>query len=82
MTQLQVKDLLLQNGDMFALDPSELNVTNVMQHTINTGDNTSIRQQAHQFPFALRSKVVDMTEEMLEQGVTQPSQSPRLQKKI
>ena len=72
----QLKELLLQNGDLFALDPSELGVTNVVQHTINTGDNTPIRQQARRIPFALRSKVDNMTEEMLEQGIIQPSQSP------
>ena len=72
----QLKELLLQNGDLFALDPSELGVTNVVQHTINTGNSTPIRQQARRIPFALRSKVDSMTEEMLEQGVIQPSQSP------
>ena len=72
----QLKELLLQNGDLFALDPSELGVTIVVQHTINTGDSTPIRRQARQIPFALRSKVDNMTEEMLEQGIIQPSQSP------
>ena len=72
----QLKELLLQNGDLFALDPSELGVTNVVQHTINTGDSTPIRQQARRIPFALRSKVDNMTEEMLEQGIIQPSRSP------
>ena len=72
----QLKELLLQHGDLFALDSSEFEVTNVVQHTINTGDNPPIRQQARRIPFALHSKVDDMTEEMLEQGIIQPSQSP------
>ena len=63
----QLKELLLQNGDLFALDPSELGVANVVQHAINTGDSTPIRQQASRIPFVLRSKVDNMTEEMLEQ---------------
>ncbi len=42
----QLKELLLQNGDLFALGPSELGVTNVVQHTINIGNSTPIRQQA------------------------------------
>ena len=71
----QLKELLLQNGDLFALDPSELGVTNVVQHTINTGDSTPTCQQAHRIPFALRSKVDNMME-MLEQCIIQPSQSP------
>ena len=72
----QLKELLLQNGDLFALDPSDRGVTNVVQHTINTGDSTPIRQQARRIPFALRSNVDNMTEEMLEQGIIQPSRSP------
>ena len=65
----QLKELLLQNGDLFALDPSELGVTNVVQHTINTGDSTPIHQQAHRIPVALHTKVDNMMEEMLEQGI-------------
>ena len=68
----QLKELL-QNGDLFALDPSESGVTNIVQHTINTGDSTLIHQQARRIPFALRSKVDNMTEEMLEQCIIQPS---------
>ena len=66
LTVEQKHQLLLQNGDLFALGPSELGVTNVVQHTINTGDSTPTRQQARRIPFALRSKVDNMTEEMLE----------------
>ena len=49
----QLKELLLQNGDLFTLNPSELAVTNIVQHTITTGDSTPIRQQARRIPFAL-----------------------------
>ena len=72
----QLKELLLQNGDLFALGPSKLGVINVVQHTINIGNSTPIRQQARRIPFTLHSKVDNMTEEMLEQGIIQPSQSP------
>ena len=72
----QLKELLLQNGDLFALNPSELGVTNAVQHTINTGHSTPIRQQARRIHVALRSKVDNMMEEMLEQGIIQSSQSP------
>ena len=51
-----------------------------MQHTVNTSDSTPIRQQVSWIPFALRLKVDNMMEEMLEQGITihwiQPLQSP------
>lgn len=67
---------MLQNGDLFALDSSELGVTDIVQHTIDTGDNTPVHQQARRIPFALHAKVEEMTAEMLEQGVIRPSQSP------
>ena len=76
----QLKELLLQIGDLFAHDPSELSVINVVQHTINTGDSTPIHQQVSWIPFALHLKVDNMMEEILEQGITihwiQPLQSP------
>ena len=33
----QIKKLLLQKGDLCAIDPSAFGVTHVVQHTINTG---------------------------------------------
>ena len=41
--QDELKDLLLENQDLFALDLSELGLTNVVQHTIDTGDSRPIR---------------------------------------
>ena len=58
------------------LNPSKLGVTNIVKHTINTGDSTPIRQAAHGILFVLCSKVDNMMKEMLEQGIIQPSQSP------
>ena len=47
-----------------------------MQHVINTGDHTPIRQQLRRKPFALQCDVDQMVGDMLEQGVIQPSTSP------
>ena len=58
------------------LNPSNLEVTNVVMHTINIGDSRPIRQAAHGILLVLRSKVDNMMEEMLEQVIIQPSQSP------
>ena len=44
--QEQVKDILLESSDLFALDPSELGSTDIVQHTIDTGDSKPIHQQA------------------------------------
>ena len=37
----------MQNGDIFALNPSELGASTMVQHTIDTGNNEPIRQQAY-----------------------------------
>ena len=61
---------------MFALNQSELCVTNIVMNTIDTWDNGPIHQQACRIPFALRAKVDSMTTEMLRQGIIRLSQSP------
>ena len=72
----QLAELIMDFEDIFALTPSELGHTNVVEHTINTGDSAPIRQPPRRIPFALRTKVDEMVEEMESQGVIQPSTSP------
>ena len=55
---------------------SELGRTSLVKHVINTGDHPLVRQPVRHTPFALRNKVDEMVQEMLTQGVIQPSQSP------
>ena len=74
--QEQLKNVIVQHADVFALDSSELGTTGVTTHSINTGDHYPIRQPLRRTPFALRSKVDEMVQEMLEQGVVVPSKSP------
>ena len=71
-----LQDFLIQHEDVFALDSSELGSTDIVTHSIDTGDQSPIRQPVRRTPFALRSKVDEMVKEMMEQGVVQPSHSP------
>ena len=73
---LQMREMLLEYADLFALDPSELSSTGIVQHSIDTGDSPPIRQPARRIPFALRGKVNEMVTDMLQQGVIRRSQSP------
>ena len=68
--------VITKSSDIFALDASELGTTTIVQHGINTGDHSPIRQQLRRMPFSLRSDVDRMVGEMLSQGVIQPSSSP------
>lgn len=66
MSELELID---EYVDIFAL----LGSTNIIQHTINTGDNQPLRQPPRRIPFSLRTKIEQMVAEMEEQGVVQPS---------
>ena len=67
---------LFKYNHLFALNKSESGSTNIITHSINTGDHPPIRQPVRHTPFALRQRVDDLVQEMLNQGVIQPSQSP------
>ena len=47
-----------------------------MTHSIDTGEHRPIRQPVRRTPFALRGKIEEMVQEMLQQGVIEPSWSP------
>ena len=72
----QLNDLLVEYADVFVLDSSELGMTDLVTHAIDTGDSVPIKQAARRVPFALRKTVEDMVQNMLEQGVIKPSSSP------
>ena len=74
--QQQLRELILSYEDVFALDSSELGTTDVVTHTIDTGAHPPIKQPMRRTPFALRSKVDELVQEMLSQGVIEPSKSP------
>ena len=72
----QLKQLIAEYADVFALDASEQGSPDVVQHGINTGNHPPIRQAPRRTPFTLRKKVEEMVDDMLEKEVIQPSQSP------
>ena len=72
----QLCSLVLEFAGSFAVEHSELGCTSVVTHKIDTGDHLPIRQPPRRTPFSLRSKVRELTEEMLDHGVIQPSSSP------
>ena len=74
--QQQLTEVQIFSGDVFALNPGELGTTQMVTHTINTGEHAPIRQPVQRTPFVLRAKVEEMVTEMLDQGVIEPSTSP------
>ena len=74
--QVEVRELLLQSHDVFALDDGELGCTAVVQHHINTQGHHPIKQQMRRTPFVQREQIAQMTQRMQEQGIVKPSTSP------
>ena len=69
--------MVAEYSDVFALDMSELGLTDLVSHTIyiNTGDNPPIWQPVRHAPFALREKMEELIQNMMAQGVIQHSSS-------
>ena len=71
----QLKALLADNADVFALDPSQLGCCGLVQHAIDTGDKPPLKQPPYRTPVVRREKVAQLIKEMQEQGIVQPSSS-------
>ena len=61
--------------EAFALDPNERGETELVQFTIDTGDEHPRRQPARRMPFAVREEVARQLKTMQENGVIRPSNS-------
>lgn len=49
---------MLDYADVVTLDPSELGATDLVTHSIDTGDNPPTKQPARRTPFAFSQSVV------------------------
>ena len=74
--QNQLVSLICEYQDLFALESADLGTTELVTHSIYTGDQPPIRQPLRRTPFALREKMAEMVEDMLQRGVIKPLQSP------
>ena len=72
----QLKTTVLDYVSPFALSPFELDATDLVAHSIDTGNHSPIRQPARRMPFSLRQNVSQMIQQMLAQEVICPSHSP------
>ena len=74
--QQQLYTLLLGYSDVFATKDSNLGRATMLQHTIQTGDNSPIRQHTRRLPHYQRDEVKKLIQEMLTKNIIQPSKSP------
>ena len=71
-----LRELVEEYSDIFALDSTELGTTELVTHSIDTGDSHPIRQPLRRIPFALQRTMKEMVQKMLAQGVIRNSNSP------
>lgn len=75
-TQRQLlQDFLEKNQNVFA-KPGELGRTTYTYHQIDTGNQKPIKQPIRRVPYHKRLEITKQVQEMLDQGVISPSESP------
>ena len=72
----QVKDLLLKHSDAFATADGKVGSTDLVRHTIDTGNASPIKTPYRPPAFAKRAIIDENLDQMLENGVIEPSNSP------
>lgn len=71
-----VQSLLKKNSAIFADSKNDLGHTNIVQHTINTGNAMPVKQNPRRIPLAQRKEVEDEIQRMLDNNIIHVSQSP------
>ena len=74
--QAQLKSLIAEYRDIFALSPEELGRTGLVRHRDDTGDHAPIRQHPYRVSDTQRGIIEEHVTDMLNRGIIQPSVSP------
>ena len=74
--QLQPLELLCEFQDIFSRGPQDLGRTGLAKHEIDTGAAAPVRQPPRRLPLAQREEARKTVEEMHQQGIIEPSNSP------
>ena len=72
----QIQELLCKYHDVFALTDSELGDTDIVTHSIDTGNAPPVRASPRRLPYVLRKELEKEMEALLETGCIEPSSSP------
>ncbi|CAK1592082.1 unnamed protein product [Parnassius mnemosyne] len=73
---VKAKKLLLKYANVFSSNEADIGKTGLVQHKINTGQELPIRQRPRRLPVAREKEVETMIEEIVKEGVIEPSSSP------
>ena len=72
----RVKQLLLDNRDVFSCTGEPLGRTKMVKHPIRTQSETPIKQAVRRPPFHLKEEADKEVQKMLKQDIIEPSESP------
>ena len=72
----QVTALLIRYQDVFSKGDGDLGRTNLVKHSIDTGDSKPVRQPYRRLPQSQQEEAGKQVQEMLPQGIITPSASP------
>ena len=68
--------LLLSKHDVFAMSDTELGETNLVEHTIDTGEAKPVKTAPRRLPYALRRELEEELIRLESTGCIEPSSSP------
>ena len=71
-----VQTLLKNYSHLFAKDNTDLGSTNVVEHDIDVGNTRPIKEPLQRLPFHMTETVDKHVEELLRNGIIEPSSSP------
>jgi len=71
-----IQKLLVEFGDTFSKDESDLGLTTITEHRIDTGNARPVKQAPRRVPAALIDEEKQAVDQLLKQGVIQESSSP------
>ena len=68
--------MIKSKSEAFQLCDSDVGLTDLIEHRIDTGEHNPIKQRQYRIPPTMRGEVDKQVKEMLENGVIEESQSP------
>jgi hypothetical protein len=72
----KLMNLLREYKDVFSESKMDIGCTQLVEHRVDTGDSRPIASAPRRVPVALEEKVDRLVEELLENDIIQPSESP------
>ncbi|CAC5386056.1 unnamed protein product [Mytilus coruscus] len=70
------KDLLMEYSNIFSKSSEDIGLTDLVEHTINTGNHPPVRQRPRRIPLARMKDAEAEIQKMVQQDIIEPSSSP------